>query len=387
MNTVFTVIEGGHVFVPQDIGVADILICNDRIIGIGKNIVSDTLSSHAAIEKIHAHGKIVTPGIVDQHIHIIGGGGEGSFKTRTPEVMLGSLLQGGVTTVVGLLGMDSTTRSIENLLAKTKALREEGMMAYCLTGSYDYPSPTLTSSVKKDIVFINEVLGVKLALSDHRAPLIRKDELKQLASDVRVAGMLSGKNAYIKLHMGDGKQRVSLVREILEETEIPIMHFRPTHVGRCLHLFDEAMEFAKQGGIIDITAGDATNAISFSKLIELLKENDVPLTRVTMSSDGGGSWSHYDENGLLQKIGCFPYNTVHKTMQTLIQSNILGIEDAVSLATRNVARALGIPRGVLTHGGYADILILDENFEIETLLVGGKRGIENGTLKLKGTYE
>ncbi len=383
----FTVIEGGHVFAPQDIGVADILICNDRIIGIGKNIAYDTFSNQASFTKINAHGKIITPGIVDQHVHIIGGGGEGSFKTRTPEAMLSALLKSGITTVVGLLGTDSTTRSIENLLAKTKALSEEGITAYCLTGSYDYPSPTLTGSVKKDIVFIKEMLGVKLALSDHREPLISKDELKQLASDVRVAGMIAGKNAYIKLHMGDGTRALSQVREILEETEIPILHFRPTHVGRCLHLFDEAIEFAKQGGIIDITAGDETNAISFSQLIKLLQENDIALTQVTMSSDGGGSWSRYDNDGHLQKIGCFPYNTVHRTMQTLIQNKVLGIEDALSLATSNVARALGIPRGVIAHGAYADILICDENFEIETLLVGGKIGIENGVLKLKGTYE
>ena len=59
--------------------------------------------------------------------------------------------------------------SEENLVSKAKALKEEGLSVYCLTGSYGYPSVTLTGDVKKDILFIDEVIGVKLALADHRA--------------------------------------------------------------------------------------------------------------------------------------------------------------------------------------------------------------------------
>ncbi len=387
MSTVFTLIEGGHVFSPQDLGVVDILTCNDKIIALGNDLAREILSTHAPMHTINAHGKIIIPGIVDQHIHIIGGGGEGSFKTRTPEVHLSALLRGGITSVVGLLGTDSMTRSVENLLAKAKSLREEGMNAYCLCGSYDYPSPTLTGSVKKDIVFIKEILGVKLALSDHRAPLISKEAFKQLASDVRVAGMLSGKNAYIKLHMGSGRQGLSLVRQVLEETEIPILHFRPTHVGRAQQLFHEAMEFAKQGGFIDITAKDSANALPLVKLLELLKENNVPLSRVTLSADGGGSWSTYDAQGLLQDIGCYPYNAVHEALRTLVHKGTLSIAEAIPLGTSNVARALGIARGHIACGSYADLLILDTNLDIETLLIGGKLGMEQGTIKMKGTYE
>src|SRR5699024_11633606 len=131
-------------------------------------------------------------------------GGKGIFKNKDPKIILSKLIEGENTTVDGLLGTDSTTRSVENVVAKAKALKEEGVSAYAYTGSYGYPSVTITDSVKKDIVFINEIIGSKIALSDHRSPSISEDELARLASDTRVAGMISGKAGIVVAHMGDG---------------------------------------------------------------------------------------------------------------------------------------------------------------------------------------
>ncbi len=122
------------------------------------------------------------------------GGRRGGFKTRVPELGLESIIRAGVTTLVGVLGTDGITRSVENLLAKTKALNQEGITAYCLTGSYEYPTVTLTGSIKKDIAFIGgEILGVKVAISDHRSSQMSKDELIRLVSEVRLGALLGGK--------------------------------------------------------------------------------------------------------------------------------------------------------------------------------------------------
>ena len=79
-------------------------------------------------------GKQLTPGLIDRHVHVSGGGGEGGFATRTPEIQLSALIQAGITTVVGLLGTDGVTRSVEDLIAKVKALKSEGISAYAMTG-------------------------------------------------------------------------------------------------------------------------------------------------------------------------------------------------------------------------------------------------------------
>ena len=161
------------------------IACGVRGAGGRIERIADHLPEYEGCEVIDGTGKIVTPGIIDRHVHVTGGGGEGSFHTQAPQVQLSSLIKGGVTTVLGLLGTDGISRSVENLLAKVKALKEEGISAYAICGAYGYPSTTVTGSVSKDIMFIDEILGVKLAISDHRAPNITTEELIRLASDDR----------------------------------------------------------------------------------------------------------------------------------------------------------------------------------------------------------
>jgi beta-aspartyl-dipeptidase (metallo-type) len=235
-------IKNIEVFSPKNIGIKDVLITNGII-----TLIEDRIESFSKkIDEIDGTGKILIPGLIDNHVHITGGGGEGSFKTRVPEITLSKLIEGGITTVVGLLGTDGITRNVENLVAKAKSLKEEGISVYAHTGSYGYPSITLTDSVKKDIVFIDEIIGVKIALSDHRSPSISKDELARLASDARVAGMISGKAGIVVAHMGDGRKGLSLINEVLEETEIPIRTIRPTHVNRREELLMESFDYAKR---------------------------------------------------------------------------------------------------------------------------------------------
>ena len=120
-----------------------------------------------ACSVLDACGMTVTPGLIDLHVHVTGGGGEQGPASRVPEITLSELLTNGVTTCVGLLGTDGITRSLENLLAKCQALNEEGMTCYMLTGSYQYPTQTITGSVIKDIALFDEIIGAKVAISDH----------------------------------------------------------------------------------------------------------------------------------------------------------------------------------------------------------------------------
>lgn len=159
--------------------VQDILICGRDIIEIAPNI---DVPERLIEQTIDGEGLVAAPGYIDQHVHITGGGGEGGFSNQVPPLKLSQLVDAGVTTVVGLLGTDGTTRSVANLVAKTKAFNEEGWTAYCLTGSYWYPTHTLTGSVIDDITFIQEIIGVKVAISDHRGSGITKDELTRLAT-------------------------------------------------------------------------------------------------------------------------------------------------------------------------------------------------------------
>nr|WP_317283697.1 beta-aspartyl-peptidase [uncultured Sellimonas sp.] len=379
-------IQNADVFTPEYIGKKDVLLCGGKIETISDSINFGSLFPFCYV--IDGTGKKLVPGIIDPHVHITGGGGEGSFHTQVPPLSLSELIKGGVTTVVGLLGTDGITRSAENLIAKAKSLKEEGLSVYACTGSYSYPSCTLTESVQKDILFIDEIIGVKLALSDHRAPNVSLEELIRLGSDVRVAGMLSGKCGMVTLHMGDDIRGLSLVREALQNTSIPAKTFHPTHVNRNRRLLEEAFDFARQGGYIDLTCG-ITGCDRPAACIAKASEREIPLDRITISSDGMGSWSTYDDAGNLLEIGYSSCDTLYKELQVLVREYGMPLEKALSFMTANTARSLEIfpKKGCIQTGSDADLLLLTEELDLDTVIANGEIFMENGRLIKKGTYE
>lgn len=373
-------IKNAHVYAPQDKGIQDVWIAGGKI-----EAVSKTLPIINGIDCIDATGKILTPGLIDRHVHINGGGGEGGFCTQAPAVTASRLIHGGLTTVIGLLGTDGITRSVENLVAKAKALKEQGISVYCMTGAYGYPSTTITDSVQKDIVFIEEIIGCKLALSDHRSSHVTSEELMHLASDVRVAGMLSKKAGILTLHLGDEKQGLQMVMDILDQTDIPIKTFQPTHVNRNPALLQQAISFAKRGGTIDITC-DSTEGV-YQALMKI-KEEGVCMDQVTLSSDGQGSWSKYDAQGNLLQIGVSDVDTIYKQIVYLVKQKNWSMEDALALGCRNVAKALELypKKGVIQKGSDADLLLWDKDLNLDTVIAQGNILMKNGKLLTKEMF-
>lgn len=375
-----TIVENVRIYQPKELGKADLAICGTKIIDVGLNLQR----SYPTATRLDGEGLFAWPGYIDQHVHITGGGGEGGFKTRVPELPLSSVIKAGVTTLVGLLGTDGITRSVENLVAKTKALNEEGITAYCLTGSYEYPTVTLTGDLKKDIAFVQEVLGVKVAISDHRSSHLTKEELIRLVSDVRMAALVGGKPGVVALHVGRGKGGLDLIFEVLEDTDLPIWHFRPTHVGK---LGNQAVELAKMGGYIDFTAGSDVQATAAQIVVAI--NAGAPLERITLSSDANGSLPKWNEKNELIGIVAASMDSVHGVIEALIKKEKVAISDALSLVTTNAARALGLERckGALQPGYDADLLLLDEDLALDTVFARGQLLMQSGELKAKGTFE
>lgn len=378
-------IKGAEVYAPEYLGKKDVLIAGEKIERIG-----DDLPEYEGCQVIDGTGRIVAPGFIDRHVHITGGGGEGSFHTQAPQVQLSDLIRGGVTTVVGLLGTDGISRSTENLVAKAKALKEEGISAYCCCGAYGHPGPTITGSISRDIMFVDEIIGLKLAVSDHRAPNITVDELIRLGSDVRTAGMLSGKAGFVCLHMGGDDRALSPVFEALERTSIPVKTFQPTHVGRAKKLQEDAFKLAKMGGTIDFTCGQFEEKIKeLAASLRAAKEAGVPMDKVTISSDGQGSWSNYDAAGNLTEMGVSSVDTMYRQVVYQVQNENMSLEEALSLGTSNVAKALEVypKKGAVHEGSDADVLVLNGDLSMNTVIARGSLMMQDGVLLKKGTYE
>jgi beta-aspartyl-dipeptidase (metallo-type) len=384
-------ISGGEVFSPDYLGKKEILIAGGKIVAIEE--MGKIKITGLEIKEINAEGKKIIPGFIDPHVHIIGGGGEGGPATRAPEITLSQIVMNGVTTVVGCLGTDGITRHMESLLAKAYALEEEGITTFIYTGSYQLPVKTITGSVCSDITLIEKVIGAgEIAVSDHRSSQPTFEQIVKLAAECRVGGMLGGKAGVLHLHIGDGERRLDFLFRLVKETEIPITQVFPTHVNRNPSLLEHAIQFAKKGGYINITAEESppkgSSMLSTKEAIKYCLENDVPIDRITISSDSNGSLPRFDEKGNLIGLTIATQETLRKGFQTLVKEGVLDLSQAIKIFSTNLANYLKLKgKGEIKVGNDADILILDKNLEITDVFAKGKRMIGEGKLLVKGTFE
>lgn len=347
----------------------------------GKRILAIDPDLSGPFPVFNGENLIALPGLIDNHVHVTGGGGEAGFFSRAPEVQARDLLENGITTVLGLLGTDSYTRSIENLVAKLYGLREQHLSAYGFTGSYRFPSPTLTGDVGKDIAFIDPIIGVKIALSDHRASHIDTSELTRLAATARTAGMVSKKAGIVVVHLGDGKNGLQPLIDIAENTEIPIGQFQPTHINRNPALLEQGLRFLSLGGSIDLTCRSHPEQTPAAIITDLL-DSDLNRDKITISSDGNGSYSRYDDEGHLTAIGVAHVDALYEEFRRLAE--IIGIPAALPYFTTNVATKFRLPKkGALRPDYDADILLCDENLMLRHVFSKGVHVVSNGSLNEK----
>lgn len=378
----FVLIKNAHIFAPEDLGQQDVLICNKKIVKVAPHI--DFSWDEEEFTVIDAEGQSMVPGFIDQHVHIIGGGGEDGFASLIREIQMTDCVKYGVTTVVGVLGTDCQAKHVETLVARAKALKEQGMTAYCLTGSYSYPSITLTGSVAKDMAFIDEIIGVKIAIAEHRASEITTEELTRLATQVRTTSFLTHKPGVVHMHTGRGKKQYSDVLKIVAESDIPITQFRPTHVNIDS---ESTLEFAKAGGYLDFTSGHQTAATA-AHLKKALDQ--VPLEQITLSSDSNGSFPKWSEDRRrIVAMGVGSMDTLWDTIRHLVQDQGVDLGTAVSIITKNVADALLLypNKGSVSKDADADLVLLDRDLNITNVLALGRVMVRDGQLVAKNYYD
>ena len=376
-------IKNTNLYSPQSLGKKDILISNGKIVAI-----DDEIMDHSVFSKVwDAKGAITTPGFIDQHIHVIGAGGKHGFASMTPQLHLGDLINCGTTTVVGLLGTDGSTRSIKTLFSKTQALNQEGITAYMYTGYYGLDKVYLMNSLQEDMIYIDSVIGCKIAISDIRSSYPSALELLRLLRNVRVGGMLAGKKGILHLHLGALSSKMDLLFEIIENYEFPIEHISPTHVGRTKELFDQAITFAKMGGMIDITTGASKYTDPYKSVLYAL-DNNVSIDNITFSSDGNAGLDKLDKNNNLVGFKSAPFDKNFEEVINLHKHGGVPLEDAIKLITSNPAKNLGLKnKGEVKVNSDADLCFLNSDLKLNTVIANGKFMMKDGELVVKGSFE
>lgn len=360
-----TLIAGGEVYAPGPIGRRDVLAVGGRIARIGAIDLRTVEQLGVSCDFIDATGCVVTPGLIDPHQHLIGGSGEKGFHTQTPEVRLDELVSAGITTVVGCLGVDTTTRTMAALVGRAKAIDHYGLTAYAWTGGYNVPPTTLTGSIRNDILFIDSIIGAgEIAVSDRRSTAPSVAELARLVRDAYVGGMLAGKAGVTHFHMGDGETRLAPIRELLDDHGIEPELIYPTHVERNQPLMEEAVELARRGVTVDLDVVER----DLPKWVKFFLDRGGDLEYVTASSDAAIT----SPKALLDMV------------RACVHDLRLPLERVLPLVTSNTARVLKLPsKGCLTAGADADVAVLKrDSLELTALVARGRVLMDRGELKV-----
>lgn len=386
-------IKNGFLYNPDCIGKRDILLVDGKI-GFIEECINPP-ENFVDIEVIDAEGKLILPGFIDSHVHILGGGGDSGYKTRTPELMLSVATRAGITTVVGVIGEDRTTRTMASLVGKADSLEEEGLTCYIYTGAYQLPVKTLTDSVENDLILIERIIGVgEIAISDIRSSQPTVNEIARIAAAARNAGSLCGKKGVINIHVGEGKDKLSLLKAVVEQTETPISQLYCTHINRTRDLFEDGIEFAKMGGYVDFTTSTdkkslETKEVKCSKALKEMLDRGVPIEQISFTSDGQINLPDYNES--LEKVRLEIGNPkyLYKEVRDAILEEGIPVETAIRVITANPADILGLSqKGYVKEGKDADLVMVDEEtLEIDTVIAKGRTMVHNKEILVKGTYE
>jgi beta-aspartyl-dipeptidase (metallo-type) len=385
-----TLIRGGDVFAPEPLGRKDLLLAGGAIEAVAEpgRIRIDGLEA----ETVDAAGKRVFPGLIDPHVHILGGGGEGGPATRAPEIRVEDIISSGVTTVIGCLGTDGITRHMTSLLAKARALELEGVSTFIYSGSYEIPVRTLTGSVRSDLIVVDKVVGAgEIAVSDHRSSQPTFDEVARLAAECRVGGMLGGKAGILHLHLGDGRRGLELLFRIVRETEIPVTQLVPTHISRNPGLFEEGLAWVAAGGSVDITVGPEPvppdPEVNLEDCIARFREKGLPFGRMMLSSDSNGSIPVFDESGRLVRLTIATEKDLFRKFGDVLRKGLLPPETAARLFSTNAAEFYKLEKkGRIGPGRDADLIVLDKDLGLSDVFARGKRMMAGGRLLVRGTF-
>jgi beta-aspartyl-dipeptidase (metallo-type) len=380
-----------RLYTPDDRGLCDLLIRGGKVLYFGKHPLP--LSLPGEIHSLDLSGRIVAPGFIDLHTHLIGGGGLDSPMSRMPEAFLSEFVATGTTTAIGVLGPDFLSKPPFVLFMKARQLEQEGLSTFMLTGGFRADPPqTLTGSVVQDILLVDKVVGAKISVATPITEVTYADLVK-LVDEVALASRMAGKAKVVHIHAGLGADLLQPLLKLQKEGHGAKVKLQITHCNSSEQLFTQALEFARQGGYVDVTAGisphkGSPQAIKASECIKRFIGHSIPLRQITMSTDARGISIDLAEDGTFETIRRKLARELYEEFLDLVAKENLPLSDALRVVSANGADIFGLKeKGKIQTGGDADLVVINDKLEVTDVFCRGCRMVAGGQVVAKSLFE
>ncbi|MCA1647946.1 MAG: amidohydrolase family protein [Chloroflexi bacterium] len=178
---------------------------------------------------------------------------------------------------------------------------------------------------------------------------------------------------------------------LVAQTDLPLSAPVPTHVNRSQPLLDEAIDFARTGGMVDVTAtiapsGGFVQAVDPLDAVLSLVDAGIAIEQVTVSSDAGGNMPLLDASGA-QRLSSHPMGLLYDLLRrAFVDAREPGA--VLSAMTRQPADRFGLPaKGRIGAGCDADIVLVDEGFGLHHVYARGRLMVDQDGPVIRGKFE
>lgn len=341
--------------IPSFSGLADVRVRDGTIVEVGRD-----LQAAQGENIIEAHGNLLSPGLIDIHVHV------------GPATVLGLVADTigyptGVTTVIdaGSVGPLNFQQFVDEVVStqKTRVLSWINFARYGIAGSLselDAPEKLSTFEELEPFAKNEIVVGMKLRAS---SSVVGKMGITPIREGVAMARRLGMR---VMVHVGNAPPHLPDILNLLGPGDIVTHAFHGKPGGILTHSGDiipEALEARKRGVLFDVGHGNASFNVNVMR-----KCLDKGFGPDSISSD-----LHLQS---ISKVGSLPL--------TLSRFLALGMDpvEVLELASSRAANNLGLNHIGVIAPGYRGDLVLWHLVEGETVLFDSDGNQLNSNLRL-----
>ena len=375
-------IMGGKIILENEILYDKVLLYNDKIIDIldEESFVKNRLNEEIKI--IDAHGKYVSPGFIDIHIHGSGGRDTMDGEISDLEIISETIAKSGVTGFLPTTMTMSKEKIYKALDAVRIAIGEKMTGAKILGVHMEGPfisrkykgAQNVDYLDKPNFQLIDDYLDIIKIITLAPEEDLKFNFIKSIKEKTNIVLSIGHTNSDYEMAMEAIDAGISNATHIFNAMP-PFHHRRPGAVGAILNSNVTFELIADTIHIHPAVFQILLNAKGKDKMI-LITDS----MRAGSMDDGnwelGGQEVFVENNAARLSDGTLAGSilTLNKAVSNMVQYTELEIYEAVALASINPAKLIHIDetKGSIKIGKDADLVIFDEKFNVELTISEGK---------------